>query len=75
MFFESDKLEHLSRKLNNVEKLKYSLELPVTVAEVSKACTAFACSEAGIVGSNPTQGMDVWYVYVYILCLCFPVFR
>jgi hypothetical protein len=26
-------------------------------------------SEAGIVGSNPTQDMDVWYVYVFILCL------
>ncbi|PNF20358.1 hypothetical protein B7P43_G12827 [Cryptotermes secundus] len=32
---------------------------PVTVAERSKACTVFARSEAGIVGSNPTQGMDV----------------
>jgi hypothetical protein len=35
----------------------------VTVAERSKACTVFPRSEAGIVGSNPTQGMDVW-------CLC-----
>jgi hypothetical protein len=26
-------------------------------------------------GSNPTQGMDVWYVYMFILCLCSPVFR
>jgi hypothetical protein len=49
--------------------------LPVTVAEGSKACTIFARSEAGIVGSIPTQGMDVWYVYVFILCLCCPVFR
>jgi hypothetical protein len=32
---------------------------PVTVAERSNACTVFARSEAGIVGSNPTQGMDV----------------
>jgi hypothetical protein len=40
---------------------------PVTVAERSKACTVFARSEAGIVVSNPTQGMDVWYVYVFIL--------
>jgi hypothetical protein len=39
--------------------------LPVTVAKRSKACTVFACSEAGIVGSNPTQGMDVWCVCVY----------
>jgi hypothetical protein len=27
------------------------------------------------VGSNSTQGMDVWCVYVFILCLCCPVFR
>jgi hypothetical protein len=32
---------------------------PVTVAELSKACTVFARSEPVIVGSNPTQGMDV----------------
>ncbi|PNF20488.1 hypothetical protein B7P43_G06288 [Cryptotermes secundus] len=32
---------------------------PVTVAERSKACTVFTRSEAGIVGSNPTQGTDV----------------
>jgi hypothetical protein len=32
----------------------------VTVAERSKAWTVFARSEAGIMGSNPTQGMDVW---------------
>jgi hypothetical protein len=32
---------------------------PVTVAERPKACTVFARSEARIVGSNRTQGMDV----------------
>jgi hypothetical protein len=32
---------------------------PVTVAERSNACTVFSRSEAWIVGSNPTQGMDV----------------
>jgi hypothetical protein len=31
--------------------------VPVTVAERSKACTVFARSEAGIVVSNPNQGM------------------
>jgi hypothetical protein len=31
----------------------------VTVAEHSKACTVFTRSEAGTMGSNPTQGMDV----------------
>jgi hypothetical protein len=46
-----------------------SQDTPVTVAERSKACTAFARSEAGTVGSNATQGMDV-------CCVCaFFVFR
>jgi hypothetical protein len=35
------------------------LFLPVTVAARSRACTVFARSEAGTVGSNSTQGMDV----------------
>jgi hypothetical protein len=33
--------------------------LPITVAALSKAWTVFARSNAGIVGSNPTQGVDV----------------
>jgi hypothetical protein len=41
----------------------YSL-LPITVAAQPKAWTVFARSNAGNVGSNPTQGMDVC-VYVY----------
>jgi hypothetical protein len=48
---------------------------PVTVAVRSMACTVFARSDAGIVDSNPTQGMDVWCAYAFILCLCCPVFR
>jgi hypothetical protein len=55
------------------------ISLPVTVAERSKACSVLARSEARVVGSNPTQGMDVWYVCVclwvggvVVLCtLCF----
>jgi hypothetical protein len=47
----------------------------ITVAARSKAWTVFARSEAGIVGSNPTQGMDVLCVYAFIPCLCRPVFR
>jgi hypothetical protein len=39
---------------------------PVTVAERSKVCAVFARSEAGIVSSNPTQGMDVWCLCVYV---------
>jgi hypothetical protein len=41
--------------------------MSVTVSAWSKAWTVFARSDAGIVGSNPTQGMDVWYVCVFIL--------
>jgi hypothetical protein len=48
---------------------------PVTVTARSKAWTVFAFSDVGIVGSNPTQGVDVWCVYTFILCLCCPVFR
>jgi hypothetical protein len=42
--------------------------LPITVAAWSKAWTVFARSKDGIVGSNPTQGMDVRIVCVYSLC-------
>jgi hypothetical protein len=38
---------------------------PITVAARSKAWTVFALSNAGIVGSNPIQGMDV-----RIACIC-----
>jgi hypothetical protein len=33
-------------------------------AERSKTFTVFARSEAGIVGSNPIQGLNVWFLYV-----------
>jgi hypothetical protein len=52
-----------------------SSSLSVTVVAWSKARTVFARSDAGIVGSNPTQGMDVWCEYAFILCLCCPLFR
>jgi hypothetical protein len=41
--------------------------LPITVAARSKAWTVFACSNTGIVGSNPTRGMDVC---VRLFCVC-----
>jgi hypothetical protein len=34
-----------------------------------KACTVFARLEAGIVGLNPIQGMDVWWVCAFF-CVC-----
>jgi hypothetical protein len=39
--------------------------MPLTVAEWSETWTVLACLDAGIVGSNPIRGMDV-YVYVYV---------
>jgi hypothetical protein len=41
---------------------------PVTLAAGSEARTVFARSDAGIVGSNPTQGMHLFCVCV-VLCL------
>jgi hypothetical protein len=45
---------------------------PITVAARSKAWTVFSISNTGIVGSNPTQGMDVclrlFCLYV-VLCV------
>jgi hypothetical protein len=49
----------------NFDQLKSAS--PVTVAERSKACTVFAPSEAEIMGSNPPQGMDALYLYVFVL--------
>jgi hypothetical protein len=43
---------------------------PVTVTARSKAWTVFARSNAGIVGSNPTQGMDVLCVCMCLFCVC-----
>jgi hypothetical protein len=41
--------------------------LLITVATRTKACTVFAHSNTGIVGSNPTWGMDV---SVRLFCAC-----
>jgi hypothetical protein len=38
------------------------------MAALSKASTVFARSNAGIVGSNPTQGMDVC-VHCVVVCV------
>jgi hypothetical protein len=44
--------------------------LPVTVAARFKAWTVFARSDAGIVGSNPIQGMDVRCVCMRLFWVC-----
>jgi hypothetical protein len=42
--------------------------MPITVAARSKAWTVIARGNAGIVNSNPTQGMNVC-VCVYAVCV------
>jgi hypothetical protein len=41
--------------------------MPITVAARSQAWTVFARSNVGIVGSNPTQGVDVC---LHLFCVC-----
>jgi hypothetical protein len=45
----------------------YGQVMPSTVATRSKAWTVFARTDAGIVGSNPTQGMVVYVLSVFVL--------
>jgi hypothetical protein len=57
-------------KWNWIHYLLFSMGMtgqPITVAARSKAWTVFARSNAGNVGSNPTQGMDVC---VRLFCVC-----
>jgi hypothetical protein len=46
--------------------MSFIVRMPVTEADWSKAWTVLARLDAGIMGSNPTRGMDV-YVYVRLL--------
>jgi hypothetical protein len=48
--------------------LIYLIHVLMTVAARSKAWTVFARSNAGIVGLNPTRGMDV-YVCLFSACV------
>jgi hypothetical protein len=51
---------------------RYREHPPITIAERSKAGTVFARSDAGIVSSNPTRGMNV-HVSVYSVFVLFCV--
>jgi hypothetical protein len=57
--------EWLNQSLLNLVCISW--HRPITVAPRSKAWTVFARSNAGIVVSNPTQGMDVC---VRLFCVC-----
>jgi hypothetical protein len=52
-------IEHSHVVTTNTYNTLIKITVPVTVAERSKACPVFTRSEAEIVDSNPTQGMDV----------------
>jgi hypothetical protein len=41
--------------------------LPITVAAQCKAWNVFARTNAGVVGSNPTQDMDVFAYILFVL--------
>jgi hypothetical protein len=56
-------------KLCKINTELYEMLMEVTVAKRSKACTVFTHSEAGIVGPNPTQGIDAWRICVCV-CVC-----
>jgi hypothetical protein len=47
--------------------------MPITVAARSKARIVFARKNAGIEGSNPTQGMDVCIMCLYSVFVLFCV--
>jgi hypothetical protein len=68
-YISNNKCEGLTFAWLNFEyfKMEYRFVSPITVAAWSKAWTVFAGSNAGIVGSNPTQDMDV---YVRLFCVC-----
>jgi hypothetical protein len=56
-----------------VLKLSTGMILPFLSSDYT--CWTPVTVIARIVGSNPTQGIDVCSVYAFILCLCCPVFR
>jgi hypothetical protein len=58
-------MKHLASTVLFIILANNKLERLVTAAQ-SKASTVFTRWDAGIVGLNPTQGMDVWYVYVFM---------
>jgi hypothetical protein len=70
----SSGIDEIFDGLNEELRVSNGPEMPVTVAERSKSWTFFARSEAGIMDSNPTQGMDFWCVCAFfciyvVLCL------
>jgi hypothetical protein len=70
--FESKFRGVTEKTVNSKIAQSYITKLPITVAARSKAWTVFVRSNTGLVGSDPTRGMDVclrlFYVY-FVLCV------
>jgi hypothetical protein len=63
-------LVHYATATKSIIDAIYS-DSPIAVAARSKAWTVFARSNTGILGSNPTQGMDVC-VLLFSVCVLIP---
>jgi hypothetical protein len=70
-YFLAKNHDRFSVKFDNIYHLQLQ-QAPITVAARSKAWTVFACSNIGVMGSNPTRGMDVC---VPLLCVWVAVSR
>jgi hypothetical protein len=55
----SNEVTSLRNELSYRDMLNNFIMMPITAAARSKASTVFTRSNAGIVGSNPTQGMNI----------------
>jgi hypothetical protein len=70
-FFGQENASQLEEYETALNITGYMPMWPITVASPSKAWTVFAYSNAGIVRSNPTEGMDVCvYVYTVFVLSC-----
>jgi hypothetical protein len=52
-------------------EVAYVIKKPIAVAAPSEAWTVLARSNTGIVGSNPTRGMDACFMCVYSVFVLF----
>jgi hypothetical protein len=51
--------KHIRKPIDDFVLFQLCTLKPITVGARSKVCNVFARSNTGIVGSNPTEGMDV----------------
>jgi hypothetical protein len=61
-----------SLAIHNAVRQHTKNNMAVTAVARSKACNVFARSNSGIVGSNPSRGMDVcprFFYFCVVLCV------